>query len=178
MIITKEFPKTCTAHFVQNAFSKRCSGPDLHKFAEYSHTDKDLKTNIHGHNYRWLLSIEADVDPRTGMVVDFGEFGDIKRKLDVFDHAFVLWSESPEVFVDFMVHHVDRLVVMKKNSTAENMAALMFKIADDFVTEYNKINGTNCRVISTTVYETDTGSATATSCDNDDVLVGCHDNSY
>jgi 6-pyruvoyltetrahydropterin/6-carboxytetrahydropterin synthase len=28
---------------------------------------------MHGHNYRFLVALEGEVDPRTGMIADFGE---------------------------------------------------------------------------------------------------------
>ncbi len=28
---------------------------------------------LHGHNYRFFVGVEGDVDPRSGMVADFGE---------------------------------------------------------------------------------------------------------
>jgi 6-pyruvoyltetrahydropterin/6-carboxytetrahydropterin synthase len=28
---------------------------------------------VHGHNYRFLVAVEEDVDPRTGMIADFGD---------------------------------------------------------------------------------------------------------
>ncbi|ABS26090.1 6-carboxytetrahydropterin synthase QueD [Anaeromyxobacter sp. Fw109-5] len=28
---------------------------------------------MHGHNYRFFVALEGDVDPRTGMIADFGE---------------------------------------------------------------------------------------------------------
>jgi 6-pyruvoyltetrahydropterin/6-carboxytetrahydropterin synthase len=31
---------------------------------------------MHGHNYRFFVAVEGEVDPRTGMIADFG---DIKR---------------------------------------------------------------------------------------------------
>jgi 6-pyruvoyltetrahydropterin/6-carboxytetrahydropterin synthase len=31
---------------------------------------------LHGHNYKLLVAVEGDVDPRTGMIADFG---DIRR---------------------------------------------------------------------------------------------------
>jgi 6-pyruvoyltetrahydropterin/6-carboxytetrahydropterin synthase len=34
---------------------------------------------LHGHNYRCMVSVEGEVDPRTGMVADFGE---VKRAVD------------------------------------------------------------------------------------------------
>lgn len=45
----------------------------------------------HGHNYRVEVSVEGEVDPETGMVVDLGELDGLLRERveDPFDHAFL-----------------------------------------------------------------------------------------
>ncbi len=58
---------------------------------------------LHGHNYRAMVSLEGDVDPRTGMVADFGE---VKRAVD--DHVLA------------RVDHRDLNDVLE-NPTAENI---------------------------------------------------------
>jgi 6-pyruvoyltetrahydropterin/6-carboxytetrahydropterin synthase len=35
---------------------------------------------MHGHNYRMVVAVEGDVDPRTGMVADFGHVQEIVRE--------------------------------------------------------------------------------------------------
>jgi len=35
---------------------------------------------MHGHNYQFVVAIEGDVDPRTGMVADFGRIQDVVRE--------------------------------------------------------------------------------------------------
>jgi 6-pyruvoyltetrahydropterin/6-carboxytetrahydropterin synthase len=30
-------------------------------------------SRLHGHNYRFVVAVEAEVDPRSGMIADFGE---------------------------------------------------------------------------------------------------------
>lgn len=44
--------------------------------------------NLHGHSYRFALVLEAPVDPKTGMTIDFGDIEAIVRQrvLDVWDH--------------------------------------------------------------------------------------------
>jgi 6-pyruvoyltetrahydropterin/6-carboxytetrahydropterin synthase len=36
-------------------------------------------SRLHGHNYRFLVAVEGEVDPKSGMVADFG---DIKRVVE------------------------------------------------------------------------------------------------
>lgn len=35
---------------------------------------------MHGHNYRLIVAVEGEVDPRTGMVADFGRIQDVVRE--------------------------------------------------------------------------------------------------
>ena len=32
---------------------------------------------LHGHNYKFFVTVEGDVDPATGMIADFGEIKDV-----------------------------------------------------------------------------------------------------
>jgi len=43
---------------------------------------------MHGHNYKFFVSVEGDVDPRSGMIADFGEIKRIvgERILTLVDH--------------------------------------------------------------------------------------------
>jgi 6-pyruvoyltetrahydropterin/6-carboxytetrahydropterin synthase len=35
---------------------------------------------MHGHNYRFLVAVEGAVDPRTGMIADFGVIKDVVKE--------------------------------------------------------------------------------------------------
>ncbi|HSN92648.1 MAG TPA: 6-carboxytetrahydropterin synthase QueD [Anaeromyxobacteraceae bacterium] len=37
-------------------------------------------SRVHGHNYRFLVAVEGEVDPRTGMIADFGAIKDVVRE--------------------------------------------------------------------------------------------------
>jgi 6-pyruvoyltetrahydropterin/6-carboxytetrahydropterin synthase len=43
---------------------------------------------LHGHNYRFMVTVEGEVDPATGMIADFGEIKRIvgEAVLEPFDH--------------------------------------------------------------------------------------------
>ena len=43
---------------------------------------------LHGHNYRFFVAVEGEVDPRSGMIADFGEIKRVvkERVLDRVDH--------------------------------------------------------------------------------------------
>ena len=60
---------------------------------------------MHGHNYKFVVALEGDVDPRSGMIADFG---DVKRVVQ----ELVLARVDHQTLNDFL-----------ENPTAENMAA-------------------------------------------------------
>ncbi|HZZ83354.1 MAG TPA: 6-carboxytetrahydropterin synthase QueD [Anaeromyxobacteraceae bacterium] len=64
---------------------------------------------MHGHNYRFFVAVEGDVDPRTGMVADFGRVKELVKEhvIDPVDHR---------TLNDFL-----------ENPTAENIARWIFE---------------------------------------------------
>lgn len=150
MIITKEY-ETETAHIVRKAYSKRCA------------------YNVHGHSYRWLVSIKGDTLDEAGMVIDFGNLKWIKEFVDKFDHTMVLWQNEESHIVDFFRDNFQRVIVMKKNCTAENMASLLYKFVSEGLAERYP-DRMDLGVASIKVFETRTGSANAFNCDDYDVI--------
>lgn len=146
--ITKRV-ETHTAHIVRGATSTRC------------------KYNVHGHQYFWDITLEGKIKDN-GMVKDFIELRPIRTFIDKFDHAMVLWDDEEESFKNFFLTNFKRIIIMNKNTTAENMARLIFK----YTTDYYKNEDIN--VHSITVWETPTSYATTTECDDGDVLIYEH----
>jgi len=64
---------------------------------------------MHGHNYRFLVALEGDVDPRTGMVADFGKVKELVQEL-------VLARVDHRTLNDLL-----------DNPTAENIARWIFE---------------------------------------------------
>lgn len=147
--VIEKIMKSETAHIVKNAASTRC------------------RFSVHGHSYIWEIGLEGDISPNTGMVLDFKELKPIKDFVDDFDHAMVFASEEDVEVIEFFYSKFERVLVMQKNCTAENMARALFKVASDFV----KQQGNNIWVSYARVRETATGSAVAYACDDDDMIV-------
>lgn len=147
-IITKhvEFE---AAHRVLEAVSERC------------------KQGPHGHSYKVEFSIEGDTHPVNGMIADFGDLKGIKRLIDEFDHAFVLWANEEDEIKDFYLKHFKRIIIMKKNCTAENMARYFMRELQIYLDKehYDK----NLKAHSVRLWETRTGSTTMTTFDDDDI---------
>lgn len=155
MKILKTF-ETETAHIVRDAVSERC------------------KYNVHGHSYRWEVSITSGhfVQPN-GMVLDFKELKPIKEFIDLFDHATVFWSEEDFKIIDFFRDNFKRVLVMEKNTTAENMARLLFKFTSNWL--HVNYNGREIFVDHVGVWETRTGCGIAEEFDERDILVYTHE---
>jgi len=143
--------RTETSHIVRNAVSIRCS------------------ENFHGHSYVWETEINGPVK-ENGMVLDFKELQPIREFIDKFDHATVLWEKDSEKVKKFFMEECKRTLIMKKNTTAENMASLVFY----FIAHWLRENHPSCICAKVKVHETITGCAIANQCDSDDVLIYCH----
>ena len=70
---------------------------------------------VHGHNYRFFVALEGEVDPRTGMIADFGE---VKR-----------------VVQEQVLARVDHrnLNDVLENPTAENIARWLWEVLEPHV---------------------------------------------
>ena len=82
--------------------------------------------NLHGHNGKAVITLEAPTLDGLGMVVDFTE---IKRVLgtwidDTLDHKMLLHREDP--VIPELQRQGEPFVVMDVNPTAENIAKLIF----------------------------------------------------
>ncbi|MDR2690115.1 MAG: 6-carboxytetrahydropterin synthase QueD [Azoarcus sp.] len=93
--------------------------------------------HLHGHRYALEVTLAGDiVDARgqavNGMVMDFGEVKRIAEAEIVsrWDHAFLVWREDVRV-VEFLASLPDhKTVVLDAVPTAENLAALAFRVLD------------------------------------------------
>lgn len=145
--ITKQY-KSETCHIVRNAYSERC------------------KFNLHGHQYLYEVTIEGPIVKEDGMILDFKRLSGIKEIIDYFDHSSVLWEEESHVFKTFFLSNFQRVLIMKKNPTAENMVRLVCKL----VSEWIQSTYPACKLSSVRIWETTTGSSTGNEFDEDDVF--------
>jgi 6-pyruvoyltetrahydropterin/6-carboxytetrahydropterin synthase len=148
--LIEKIMKSETAHIVKNAVSTRC------------------RFSVHGHSYIWEIALKGLVDDNTGMVLDFKELKPIKDFVDDFDHATVFAEEEDKEVIEFFYSKFERVLVMKKNCTAENMARALFKFTNDFLEQKYK---DLIKVVYARVRETTTGAAVAFSCNENDIIV-------
>lgn len=143
MIIRKLF-KFEAGHVVRNCNSIRC------------------KKSEHGHSYKVEVFFTARQLTDYGMVIDFGDLKDIKKQVDMFDHAYHFWNKESEEFKNFHKKFDERWVELPFNPSAENYSIYFLKLITEEI-ERMKLNGeldnklAYCSGIR--VHETDTGYA-------------------
>jgi len=65
--------------------------------------------SLHGHNYRVGVTVEGEIDPECGFVVDFGVLKRVVRPyVQAVDHRVILPTENPKLV---LMEEGDRLVV-------------------------------------------------------------------
>ena len=143
---------TETAHIVREASTIRC------------------KNSIHGHSYKWIVTIEGTIH-KNGMIIDFKDLEPIKKLIDLFDHAAVLWEQEQPDIIEFFKKNFARVIIMNKNCTAENMARAIFKISSEWLSSYYS----DCSIVQVDVWETKSGCSVATESSLDDSFISTHD---
>ena len=78
--------------------------------------------NIHGHSYTMRVEVIGEIDPATGMVIDYFDMKSLVQPLiDTLDHSFLLDS-SDQILVEFFKEHPMKVKIVDFYSTAENIA--------------------------------------------------------
>lgn len=98
---------------------------------------------LHGHTYRWVVTIKSDFLVKPGFVIDFG---DVKELLDVWDHRTILWTDDPLSVIGHDLKE-DHVVRVDFNPTAEAMARSMAE-------GMSRILGYNFSEVEIILYET------------------------
>jgi 6-pyruvoyltetrahydropterin/6-carboxytetrahydropterin synthase len=119
--------------------------------------------NLHGHTYKCAVELEARELNKFGMVVDFGWVKDVlKGWVDKhLDHA-VLAADKDEELQFSLKELGSKMSVMPSrysNTTAEQMADMLF-VTFRSLTEVDDLGAGRVRLVSVTVWETDTAKAT------------------
>jgi len=80
--------------------------------------------NLHGHSYRMVVEIEGEMNPNTGMVIDFADLKAIVKPLvDELDHAFLCQESDVEV-KELLEKNDWKRVMIPVPSTVENICGL------------------------------------------------------
>ena len=114
--------------------------------------------HLHGHRYAIEITLSGDVirqdgDAANGMVMDFSEVKALAKQhvVDVWDHAFLVYS-GDSVVLEFLRSLPDhRTVVLDCVPTAENLADTAFRILDPV---YRDTYGNHLKLERIRLYET------------------------
>ena len=114
----------------------------------YGHESKCA--HLHGHNYRFWFTIEADKLDSVGRVLDFSV---IKTQLCEWleihwDHKFLIWNEDP-IFGELIKIDPKGVELVAFNPTAENIAKHMVEVIAPAL-----LNNLGARLIKCVVEET------------------------
>lgn len=114
--------------------------------------------NLHGHRYAIEITLAGDIirregDSANGMVMDFSEVKALAKEhlVDVWDHAFLVYSGDTAVlnFLQSLPGH--KTVVVDAPPTAEFLAQEAFRILDAL---YRDVYGNHLHLERVRLYET------------------------
>ena len=81
-------------------------------------------SNNHGHSYKVKLHLSGESLDEKDMLIDFNETKKLKAWIDEnLDHVTMLWEKDP--MIASMIEHNNKVLVTKKNPTAEHIAELI-----------------------------------------------------
>ena len=133
-IITRGIPKLVYDQFKQVSITKEMTFDSCHNLREYD--GKCAK--LHGHTYKIQITCKGQINPETGMVLDFGIVKKyMKEIVDEYDHAYLNNK-------------------MEFNTTAENMVCFIFdRLYVKILEETNK----HVELVKVRLWETPTSFA-------------------
>lgn len=111
--------------------------------------------NLHGHTYHGTVTLEGDINPETGMLLDYNTIKDV---VDVFDHAIIFSATGErnpaetELYNWACRYKMRKVELVHGKSTAETLAR---DIVDMFITM------PTVRVVQIKLSETDGSWTTA-----------------
>jgi 6-pyruvoyltetrahydropterin/6-carboxytetrahydropterin synthase len=112
---------------------------------------------VHGHNWTFVFTFEAEKTDVNNFVFDFGKLKDLKHELCKLDHALVIAQNDPEIET-FNALEADQLckLVLLPSTSSEGIAEYYHIIANSIVKQNS--NG-RVKCISCKVIEDDNNSA-------------------
>lgn len=110
--------------------------------------------NIHGHSYKMEVTVTGEMQPDTGMVMDFKALKDLVNNIIVnkLDHALVLSDQVDPTLIETLRAHYDKIVLFPFQPSTENMLA-------HFADLLRPQLPSNVRLYSIRLHETDTSFA-------------------
>jgi len=121
--------------------------------------------HIHGHNWSFKFTFEADVTDQCGFVLDFGKLKWLKKFInEQFDHTLVLNEDDKHLDHLTKTLHDTKLanIVVVPNCSSEGLARWLLETVDEVLTTITDCIDRGVRVKSVEVIEDRKNSATVT----------------
>ena len=113
--------------------------------------NKDKCFNLHGHNFKFVVTVCSRKLDSNDMVIDFRELKSLVREFqDLFDHALVICKHDEFLSNNKQVCDNFKVIKLEKDPTAEVLAEELYR----FLSEKLKANE-NRKVEKIRVYESD-----------------------
>lgn len=105
--------------------------------------------NVHGHSYRMVVEVEGEIDPETGMIIDFADISKkVKPLVAELDHCFLCQEDDQEVR-DLLESMDMKRVYISVPSTVENICGLFVERLKTAFTEDNNVEAFTVRIWET-----------------------------
>ena len=105
--------------------------------------------NMHGHSYRMVVEVEGEIDPETGMIIDFADISKkVKPLVAELDHCFLCQEDDQEVR-DLLESMDMKRVYISVPSTVENICGLFVERLKTAFTEDNNVEAFTVRIWET-----------------------------
>lgn len=117
--------------------------------------------NLHGHRYKFAISIEGSEGIEDPLFLDFYDLKrDIRSSLDyAFDHATVLCAnDENHTLIELLMQEKQRVTLMKVEPTVEAMVQMTYELLQDIASKSGQLWGLRIRQI--VIYETPTNYCT------------------
>ena len=124
-----------------------CSSPQLSREENERLYGKESRPHGHGHNYVLEVTLQGEVDPVHGMVLDLKALKDIIREevLDVYDHRFLNREVRPFDVVVPTLENIARDIWHRLAGPIETAGSALHSIrlheSDEFFVEYRERPG-------------------------------------
>lgn len=121
--------------------------------------NKDKCNNIHGHNYKVIMSLKKDTLNKEGMVLDFNKLKWFQDWLnDCLDHSIILNREDQDI-INFCRQKEFKTFIINGDPTAENLLNILITQVQLFLDKLLKQHKL-VTLDAITLYETDNCFAT------------------
>ncbi len=107
--------------------------------------------NIHGHSYKLIVELSGEINPKTGMIIDFYDLGLIVNPIiEKFDHSFLVYKKDTKL-LNFLTENKMKKVVTGYYGTVENICN---NFIDLIVKGIKKSKLNNIYSVTVKIYET------------------------